>query len=57
MIGQVLMKELTNLLIKVTNFPFVPNHASITPVFNKGYRGSVANLKNYCASILTLFMG
>ena len=26
------------------------------PLFNKGYRGSVDNLKNSCASILTLFM-
>ena len=55
--------ELTNVLIKVTNVSFVSKHASIMPVFNKGYRGSVDcrdsvdNLKSYCVSILTLFMG
>ena len=38
------------------NVPFVPKHASIMPLFNKGYRGSVENLENYCVRILTLFM-
>ena len=38
------------------NVPFVPKHASIMPAFNKAYRASVDNLKNYCESILTHFM-
>ena len=48
---------LTNvLIIDHNNVPFVPKHASIMPLFNKGHSGSVDNLKNYCVSILTLFM-
>ena len=38
------------------NVPFVPKHVSIMPVFNKAYRASVDNLKNYRVSILTHFM-
>ena len=38
------------------NVPFVPKHASIMPVFNKAYRASVDNLKNYRLRILTHFM-
>ena len=34
------------------NVPFVPNYASIMPVFNKAYRVSVDNLKNYRVSIM-----
>ena len=48
---------LTNvLIIDHNNVPFVPKHASIMPLFNKGHRGSVYNLNNYRVSILALFM-
>ena len=34
-----------NKCINHGNSPFVLKHANIMPVFNKGYRGSVDNLK------------
>ena len=49
--------SLTNvLIIDHDNVPLVPKHASIMPLFTKGYRGSADNLKNYCVSMLTFFM-
>ena len=53
----ILACTLTNALsIDHNNVLFVPKHASIMPLFNKGHRGSVDNLKNYCVGMLTLFM-
>ena len=46
-----------NKCIHHDNVLFLPKNASIMPLFNKGYRGSVEKMKNYCVSILTLFIG
>ena len=45
-----------NECIDQDNVPFVQKNASIMPVFNKAYRTSVDNFKNYHVIIITLFI-